>query len=49
MKITINDQRSQYAIQDEFCALFPNLKLEFYKKAPGLKNKFTLHEQNNGA
>lgn len=37
MKITINDRRKLYAIQDEFCALFPNLRLEFYKKPANQK------------
>jgi hypothetical protein len=32
MKITINDQRQIRAIQEEFNAEFPYLKLEFYNK-----------------
>ncbi|HWY11306.1 MAG TPA: hypothetical protein VN026_08275 [Bacteroidia bacterium] len=32
MKITINDQRKIFAIQEEFNALFPYLKLEFLSK-----------------
>lgn len=32
MKIDINDHRKLFAIQQEFEKLFPNLKLEFYKK-----------------
>jgi hypothetical protein len=39
MKITIKDERKLYAIQDEFCALFPNLRLEFYKKPAQVKGK----------
>lgn len=32
MKITINDQRKIYAIQEEFTQQFPYLKLEFFSK-----------------
>lgn len=32
MKIEINDNRKVYAIQEEFNAAFPYLKLEFYTK-----------------
>lgn len=32
MKIEINDNRKVYAIQEEFTAAFPFLKLEFYAK-----------------
>lgn len=32
MKITINDHRKIFAIQEEFNTTFPNLKLEFYAK-----------------
>lgn len=32
MKITINDHRKIFAIQEEFNTAFPNLKLEFYVK-----------------
>ncbi len=32
MKITINDNRKIYAIQEEFNKLFPYLKLEFFSK-----------------
>ena len=32
MKITINDHRKIYAIQEEFNQLFPYLKLEFFSK-----------------
>jgi hypothetical protein len=33
MKITINDNRKIYAIQEEFNQKFPFLKIEFYSKA----------------
>jgi len=33
MKITINDDRKIYAIQEEFNKLFPYLKLEFFAKS----------------
>lgn len=32
MKITINDHRKIFAIQEEFNTLFPYLKLEFFSK-----------------
>ena len=32
MKITINDHRKIFAIQDEFNTVFPYLKLEFFSK-----------------
>ena len=32
MKITINDHRKIFAIQEEFSSLFPYLKLEFFSK-----------------
>lgn len=32
MQITINDERSIFAIQQEFTSLFPYLKLEFFSK-----------------
>jgi hypothetical protein len=32
MKLAINDKRKIFAIQDEFNALFPYLKLEFFAK-----------------
>lgn len=32
MKITINDHRKIFAIQEEFSSLFPNLVIEFYTK-----------------
>ena len=32
MKIVINDHRKIFAIQEEFNAAFPNLKLEFHAK-----------------
>jgi len=32
MKITINDKRKIFAIQEEFTQLFPFLKIEFYSK-----------------
>jgi hypothetical protein len=32
MKITINDRRKIFAIQEEFNAVFPYLKLEFFAK-----------------
>ncbi|MES2566881.1 MAG: hypothetical protein V4565_08440 [Bacteroidota bacterium] len=32
MKITINDDRKIFTIQDEFNTLFPYLKLEFFSK-----------------
>jgi hypothetical protein len=32
MKITINDNRKIFAIQEEFSKLFPYLKLEFFSK-----------------
>ena len=32
MKITINDQRKIYAIQEEFNEQFPYLKIEFFSK-----------------
>ncbi|GHN02670.1 hypothetical protein WSM22_41590 [Cytophagales bacterium WSM2-2] len=32
MKIQINDHRKVFAVQEEFSQLFPNLKIEFYKK-----------------
>ena len=32
MKITINDHRKIYAIQEEFSTLFPDLTIEFYAK-----------------
>ena len=38
MKITINDHRKLHAIQEEFREMFPNLKLEFYKKPSHAKN-----------
>jgi hypothetical protein len=34
MKIVINDRRKIYAVQEEFQAMFPYLKLEFFAKAP---------------
>ena len=34
MKITINDHRKILAIQEEFNAFFPYLKLEFFSKSP---------------
>ncbi len=33
MKITINDHRKIFAIQDEFNKVFPFLKLEFFSKS----------------
>jgi YHS domain-containing protein len=33
MKITINDQRKIFAIQEEFNIMFPYLKLEFFSKS----------------
>ncbi len=33
MKITINDHRKIFAIQEEFNSLFPNLIIEFHVKA----------------
>lgn len=33
MKITINDNRKIFAIKEEFNALFPYLKLEFFSKS----------------
>lgn len=33
MKITINDKRKIFAIQEEFNNLFPFLKIEFYSKS----------------
>lgn len=33
MKITINDHRKIFAIQEEFKTLFPYLKLEFFSKS----------------
>ncbi|MFL5762740.1 MAG: hypothetical protein ACJ77K_02290 [Bacteroidia bacterium] len=35
MKITVNDSREIHAIQQEFSALFPYLKLEFFPKSDG--------------
>lgn len=32
MKISINDHRKVFAIQEEFSSAFPNLKIEFYSK-----------------
>lgn len=32
MKIAINDHRKVFAVQEEFNAIFPNLKLEFHAK-----------------
>ncbi len=32
MKITINDHRKIFAVQEEFNQLFPNLIIEFYAK-----------------
>ena len=32
MKMTINDQRKIFAIQEEFSDLFPYLKIEFFSK-----------------
>lgn len=32
MKIEINNQRKIFAIQKEFCASFPGLKIEFHEK-----------------
>lgn len=32
-KITINNLRKVHAIQDEFAAFFPQLKIEFYEKS----------------
>jgi len=32
MKVTVNDKRKIFAIQEEFNALFPYLKLEFFSK-----------------
>jgi hypothetical protein len=32
MKITINDKRKIFAIQEEFSKIFPYLKMEFYAK-----------------
>ena len=32
MKVTINDNRKIFAIQEEFNALFPYLKVEFFSK-----------------
>lgn len=34
MRIEINNKRKVFAVQSEFNAIFPNLKLEFYEK-PG--------------
>ena len=47
MKITINDHRKIFAIQEEFNQLFPYLKLEFFSKPhkPGgaTSKKFVKH------
>lgn len=47
MKITINDHRKIYAIQEEFNQLFPYLKLEFFskphKKGGATSKKFIKH------
>ncbi len=32
MRIDINDHRKIFAVQEEFCSLFPNLKIEFFAK-----------------
>ncbi len=32
MKVTINDKRKIFAIQEEFNAMFPYLKIEFFSK-----------------
>src|SRR4029077_7376921 len=37
MKITINDERKIFAIQEEFNKEFPFLKLEFFRKPSGPK------------
>jgi len=34
MKIIINDHRKIFGIQEEFCKMFPNLRIEFYSKPP---------------
>ncbi len=40
MKITINDHRKVFAIEEEFNQMFPNLKIEFMAKpsAAGAKH-----------
>jgi hypothetical protein len=47
MKITINDRRKTYAIQEEFNTVFPYLKLEFlsstYKPGCTFSKKFMKH------
>jgi hypothetical protein len=47
MKITINDHRKIFAIQEEFNATFPYLKLEFFSKphtqGGGTAKKFIKH------
>lgn len=47
MKVTINDKRKIFAIQEEFNQLFPYLKLEFFSKPhkPGgaTAKKFVKH------
>lgn len=50
MKITINDQRTIFAIQEEFNTTFPYLKLEFFSKphtkGGGTAKKFIKHNSN---
>lgn len=49
MKITINDHRKIYAIQEEFNQFFPYLKLEFYSKpnkAGGASSRKLLKHNN---
>lgn len=49
MKIAINDKRKIFAIQEEFNAIFPYLKLEFFAKphsTSGAASKKTVQQQS---
>ena len=49
MKITINDKRKIFAIQEEFNSVFPYLKLEFHSKPHkqgGASSKKTVKSSN---
>lgn len=51
MKITINDKLKIYAIQQEFCQVYPYLKLEFvakpHKVGRGSEKKFIRDSSKN--
>jgi hypothetical protein len=43
MKIYINDHRKIFGIQSSFSALFPNLRIDFFGKAPHAKSSASNH------